>query len=212
VELILIRHGETQRNVLGGNVLCGRADSPLTEEGIRQAAELSKNPALSDVQKVISSNLGRAYTTAKIAFPGKENEIEQSEDFAERSLGELEGKREEDVIREYGYTKDALEVIRHNLGTCRAPGGGENYNDVKARVSRGISKVEFEAKLNGWEKVAIVLHGVAMKVAIADLIGEDLSLAFKMSIPHCEPIVLENRKGSKLYTLKTPTWGRLIKK
>ena len=203
-EIILIRHGQTKRNKMGEKILCGRADSPLTEEGVRQALALSQNPMLLDVQKVISSNLGRAYNTAKLIFP--DMEIEQSEYAAERSLGDLEGLREEDVIKQYGYTKEALKIIRHSYGPHRAP-NGENYSDARERFLILKNYVE----LNDCKKTAIVLHGVIMKIAITDSCGEDPNLAFNLHIPHCEPIVLEKRNESPLYTLKYPTWGRLTK-
>lgn len=203
-EIIFIRHGETKRNKTGEKVLCGRADSPLTEEGVIQALALLQHPMLLDVRKIISSNLGRAYTTAKLIFPGME--IEQSEDATERSLGDLEGMKEEDVIKKYGYTKEALQTIRHSYGPDRAP-NGENYSDVRSRVLRLISGVELE----NWEKVAIVLHGVITKVAITYLCGKNPNLAFELNIPHCQPIVLEKTKKSPLYILKHPNWGSLIK-
>jgi broad specificity phosphatase PhoE len=58
--LLLVRHGQTAANAAGQ--LLGRADVPLTETGLEQAAALAA--ALGPVERVISSPLQRARQTA----------------------------------------------------------------------------------------------------------------------------------------------------
>ncbi|MBR1752384.1 MAG: histidine phosphatase family protein [Ruminococcus sp.] len=68
--IYIIRHGKTELNK--NNVLQGRSDHPLNDEGIKQAqraAELFKGISL---DYVYSSPLIRAVQTAKIAAPRNE--------------------------------------------------------------------------------------------------------------------------------------------
>ena len=58
--LIIVRHGQTTANASG--LLLGRADVPLTETGLEQAAALAA--AVGPVERVISSPLQRARQTA----------------------------------------------------------------------------------------------------------------------------------------------------
>src|ERR1044071_3382976 len=63
--LILIRHGQTDWNA--ENRVQGQANSPLNELGRLQAKELSEKLVFehSDISAVYSSDLDRAYDTAK---------------------------------------------------------------------------------------------------------------------------------------------------
>jgi len=63
-KIILVRHGETDWNVI--HRLQGVTDTKLTETGLKQAERVAARLAkVSDITKVYSSNLTRAFTTAK---------------------------------------------------------------------------------------------------------------------------------------------------
>src|SRR5215472_10619420 len=62
VRILLARHGETVFNVEGR--WQGQADSPLTERGRAQAAELARALGGEQIAAVYSSDLGRAADTA----------------------------------------------------------------------------------------------------------------------------------------------------
>ena len=73
MKLYMIRHGESETNVL--KCFTGWLDAPLTEKG-EADAELVR-PFLSKIQfdKIFSSDLIRAKTTASIAIPGCDPEL-----------------------------------------------------------------------------------------------------------------------------------------
>ncbi len=60
----LTRHGETQWNTV--RRMQGQLNSPLTDNGIRQAEQLAKWLAKEDIDVIYTSPLERAYKTALI--------------------------------------------------------------------------------------------------------------------------------------------------
>ena len=65
--IYIIRHGKTELNQ--ANVLQGRSDHPLNEEGVRQAKEAAAMLSGIRFSHVFSSPLIRAMQTAKIVAP-----------------------------------------------------------------------------------------------------------------------------------------------
>ena len=72
--IYIIRHGKTERNQ--ANVLQGRSDYPLNDEGIRQAEAAADRLRNIRFDHVFSSPLTRAVQTAKIVVPDLEPVIE----------------------------------------------------------------------------------------------------------------------------------------
>ena len=97
MSLYVIRHGETNGNV--NKVLDGRRESPLNDNGKRQAGEAYEQ--LKDIcfDMVFCSPLGRAIETMKIVtkerFP-----ITIEQEVIERSCGEFEGMPFESMDRD----------------------------------------------------------------------------------------------------------------
>lgn len=84
-ELILARHGETEWNTQ--KILQGHLDSPLTTKGIRQAHVLGKRIARIRLDHLYSSDLGRAYETAKIVATYCQKPIQLDPQLREKHLG-----------------------------------------------------------------------------------------------------------------------------
>ena len=109
MKLILIRHGQTQGNILneqGINLFTGALNNKctdLTEKGIEAAKKLKDNPIIKEITKVYCSDLKRAIDTAKLAKPGYKLHIDKR--LRERSLGDFEGKYPEDLEDYENYKK-----------------------------------------------------------------------------------------------------------
>ena len=86
-KIYIIRHGKTAMN--HANLLQGRSDIPLNEEGIRQAQSAADR--LKDVRfdYVFTSPLGRAVQTASIVVPGVKPLVEDL--LIEMDYGPFEG-------------------------------------------------------------------------------------------------------------------------
>jgi len=101
--ILLIRHGETEWNSLGK--WQGQQDSPLTDQGISQAAALGHRLKLSlqQVDRVYSSDLPRAKRTAEIinAILAAREPVHEVSLLRERSFGIFEGRTRDEVMKDF---------------------------------------------------------------------------------------------------------------
>ncbi len=88
--LYIVRHGETEWNVLG--LLQGHMDIPLNKKGKKQAKELSKILDKIKFVKAFSSDLLRARQTAEIIMLSKKITVETTKVLRERYFGCFEGR------------------------------------------------------------------------------------------------------------------------
>ncbi len=89
MKVYVVRHGQTEWNVQ--KKVMGRVDAPLTEIGIEQANEVSKNLENIDIDLIICSPLKRAKQTAEIINNNKNVPIIYDDRIIERYFGNLEG-------------------------------------------------------------------------------------------------------------------------
>ena len=127
MKLYMIRHGESETNVL--KCFTGWLDAPLTEKG-EADAELIR-PFLSKIHfdKIFSSDLIRAKTTAQIALPGCEPEYTPL--LREIDGGTLAGKPLSTPMPEgYSLFRDGYSCF-----------GGESRQDVFDRAKEFLSEI-----------------------------------------------------------------------
>lgn len=89
MKLYVVRHGQTDQNVLG--LVQGDTESDLTEKGREEAKALQELVRSLDVDVVVSSPLRRALDTAKL-ITNNEKEIIIDDRLIERDFGLSEGK------------------------------------------------------------------------------------------------------------------------
>lgn len=91
LEIILIRHGNTEYNDLG--LVQGRIDNPLSEVGVKNTEKASTNfwKKNREFDKAYASPLLRAQQTAKIFLKNK-MDYQIIDGLTERFFGEMEGK------------------------------------------------------------------------------------------------------------------------
>jgi broad specificity phosphatase PhoE len=148
-QLYFIRHGLSEMNKQ--NVLSGRSDTPLAEEGHEQARtaghRASEQGLVFDV--IVSSPLQRAHHTARhiaaaVGYP--HDEIELNDLFQERGYGSLEGYDPRTKLGADYFTDES--VIDHHLGA-------ETLQALQSRADQAL------AYLNSLEHgtVLVVAHG-----------------------------------------------------
>ena len=104
--LLIIRHAESAFN--DQNRIQGHQDSQLTKKGFEQARRLAKRIQHFKIDKVYSSDLGRAYsTTVAITRHLKKVKIIRDPKLREILLGDWEGMTPEEVDKLYerGYQR-----------------------------------------------------------------------------------------------------------
>lgn len=98
--VFLVRHGETDWN--RDKRFQGRTDIPLNELGREQAHFIQPYIEQLKIEHVVSSDLIRAFETAKIAIQDTKLSILKDERFREANIGEAEGLTWEQINEKFG--------------------------------------------------------------------------------------------------------------
>lgn len=156
MKLYLVRHGQSEAN--RKKIHGGCLDVPLTEQG--KADAKSARNLLQDIsfEKVYTSDLIRAIQTADIALP--EYEKEQTSLIREICLGDLEGRKPEDCLEQYGEHY-LIQKANRNFRNF----GGENYDEHVKRAKAFLDMVASEEDIN----VAAFCHEGTIK-CILDIV------------------------------------------
>lgn len=160
-ELLLTRHGETDWNAAGR--WQGHSDTPLNEEGRRQARALAET--LSAVDAVYSSDLARARETAEILAAPHGLEVRIDARLRERGFGAWEGLTNAEIE---GRFPDELGRWRTGKGFGAAD--AEPYEIFAARIESFLDDV---LRHHRDETVLVVAHGGSIRVIHALARGLD---------------------------------------
>ena len=177
--IYIIRHGKTQLNK--ANVLQGRSNSPLNEEGVRQvhaAAEMLKGIPFSHV---FTSPLVRAVQTARIAVPEKEPVIDDR--LIEMDYGPYEGA---------DLTDPAPELLHFFRDFVHHP-APEGMEPLPCVVSRTGDFLEEIRPLSG--NILISTHAIAMKGMLEYLTPDSNGSWWSRFIGNCAVFAVENEDG-----------------
>lgn len=175
LELWLIRHGETDWNK--ERRMQGSSDVPLNQTGLEQAERLAARLNGNTFDRVYSSDLNRAYTTAQIVCP--QSTIIRDARLREINLGRYEGKRWDEVPQE---EQPLMMVWATGPYHQRVP-GGESSDDLQVRVKSWLSE------LPSAERVAAFTHGGTIGATLqiftgrppAKRLGEAGSWSFRLA-------------------------------
>ncbi|HHG75316.1 MAG TPA: histidine phosphatase family protein, partial [Persephonella sp.] len=95
--IILVRHGESEYNAK--RIVQGHIDTDLTPAGIVQARLTAEYLKQFSIQKIISSDLRRAYRTAVIIGDVLDLPVEKDSRIREMSFGQWEGRSYEQIFK-----------------------------------------------------------------------------------------------------------------
>ncbi len=163
--LIIVRHAESAHNLAGR--IQGHHDSGLTPKGLRQARRLAKRLKKFKLDKVYSSDLGRAYTTTlEILRHQKKLKVTRDPLLREIQLGAWEGMTPEEVDKKYnnGYQKWLKKPSACHIDGC------EKLPHFRKRITARVRQI---ALANRGKTVLIVTHGGAITALLADWLKAD---------------------------------------
>ena len=156
-QICLIRHGETDWNVLGK--LQGRTDTVLNDRGKLQAEQCAEHLKEMNWDVMITSPLLRAKQTAMIMNEKINVPLIEMEAFMERSFGDAEGMTAQNRMSAYPN---------------RIYPNQEDAHSLNQRVMTGIQEIN---QRYGQSKVILVAHGAVINTVLAGLsngeIGSD---------------------------------------
>ena len=174
--IYLMRHGATLNNIVEkdkGVLLSGHHNNPLTTEGENQAREVAQKLSSVRFTRVISSDLDRAFATAKIVAPYLT--VEKDEDLRERNLGILEKSGmtsttfwNEEVHRLHAdRTANIINALPHwQLRKAKLIKGMETDEELLIRAGRVLRKVVEE---NTGETVLLVSSSNFIRTFLVDM-------------------------------------------
>lgn len=176
MKLYVVRHGQTDQNVLG--LVQGDTESDLTEKGREEAKALQDLVKSLNVDVVVSSPLRRAVDTAKL-ITNNEKEIIIDDRLIERDFGLSEGKPvDEELTVKYWNFKLNTDINQV-----------EKVQDLMFRITEFIEDMrnKYDDK-----KVLVVAHSAILRAIHYAINGipEDGDL-LKIEIPNLRIIEYE---------------------
>lgn len=156
--LILVRHAQSEANeklIAEG----GGGNSPLTDEGQKQAARLSQHlyENHSKISRIYSSPQIRAHDTAKAVAERFKLQIQLEHDLREGMLGDWEGS----------LSTQERDWLSLNTDPHYDDHGGESPFDLGRRCGQQLLTI---ARQHPQEAVLIVSHGAALSHGLAHVL------------------------------------------
>lgn len=158
VKITYFVHGTTTDNE--AELSSGWNDVELSELGRRQSEELRDKTAQHNFDVVFTSDLSRAYNSARITWGDKYGIIQDAR-LRECNYGDLNGK-----------PSDTVEPMQEKSVTTPMP-NGESYEDVRARI--GYFLDDLKQNYDG-KHIAIVAHKapqLALDVLVKNMTWEE---------------------------------------
>jgi len=167
LRLILIRHGETERNS-EARLQGGKSDIPLNEKGRRQAHCLGLALQAEKLKAIYSSPLKRALDTALAISVHHHLEIQIDHALAEIDMGFIDGL---DLTEVKESQADFWNRWRQEDYSAALP-GGESPLQVQQRAWGAIQDI---IRRHREGSVAVVSHGISLQTIITAMLGAPLS-------------------------------------
>lgn len=174
-KIYIFRHGETDWNREGR--FQGHSDIPLNDTGRSQAQALIPLLKKHTVEVIVSSDLSRAWETAKIVSNTLDIPLLMDSDLREAHLGEAQGLLFDEIEKKFG--PQHLKRWRSSLPTDAdiAYTGGETGKQVTERAFRALSRLIW---LEDFHKIGVSTHGGVIRRIAQRL------------MPDAEPIPIPN--------------------
>ena len=185
VEIIIVRHGETEWNV--GEIFRGRVEIGLNETGKKQAELLVQYLSDLKIEAIYSSPLKRAMEVAQAIAKYHRLNVEVSQGLNDLDFGEWQGLPRREVREK--YPEVYAEWVNHPE-RVKLP-GGESLDEVRKRALTVVGKVI--AKHQG--NIILVSHRVVNNALICALLGLDNSHFWNIRLDTCGVTIFDYENG-----------------
>lgn len=170
-KIILIRHGETNWNLTGRYQ--GQTDIALSEKGLSQVKYVADRLYREAIDAVYSSDLDRAYQTAKGIAVKHKLSVKKDERFREINFGAWEGLTYDEIQAKW---PNELKLFFSTTSQAEIP-DGEKITMLAERVSAAIKQIVAD---NPDKTIAIVAHGMVIRAAIAHFLHLPLDYVWSL--------------------------------
>jgi len=183
VRFILIRHGQTDWNVIGRYQ--GQADPPLNQRGLEQAHQLADELEAVQLDWLVSSPLQRALQTAEVIGHQLHIPVRTDPRLMEIHQGEWQTRLRSDIEDHYPELFKSWETEPWQV----TPPGGESLQQVQERVYQAMDEI-----LTRWPEqvVGIVAHRIPIALIKMRYQGLDPESIRTLELPNTyyETIIL----------------------
>lgn len=160
--LVVWRHGRTPWNA--EKRFQGQTDVPLDDVGLAQAEQAARVLAALGPERIVSSDLTRARTTAQALADLTGLDVATDVDLRETHAGEWEGLNRDEIEERFPGAMEAW-----SADPDARPGGGEDRREVSARVVAAIERALDGISADG--TLVVATHGGSARAAIGALLG-----------------------------------------
>lgn len=163
--IIAIRHGETAWNV--DTRLQGHLDIPLNDTGLWQARQAALALADEPIDAIYSSDLQRAWVTARAIAETTQAPLTAHQGLRERSFGVLQGHTFEEL-----EAKEPEQAYRwRKRDPAFAPEGGESLIALRERITATTHAL---ASQHVGGQIVLVAHGGVLDVLYRAATRQDI--------------------------------------
>ena len=192
--VMVVRHGETEWNTEGRRQ--GHLDSTLTAKGRAQAEALAQRFTPESCDAIYSSDLGRAYETARTIAEKTGHEVVPDARLRERNLGIFQGLDGDEIRARY-----PTEYEEHrNGGADHAVPEGESFRE---QTERNMLCLEELAKRHAGEVIMVVTHGGVLSALFRHTLDISLDAPRRFSFKNASVNLFKFQDG--IWGLET--WG-----
>lgn len=178
--LVFIRHGETD---MAGK-FCGHSNPDLNSGGKGQAAAAAEMVASLGIERICSSDLHRAWNTAKVVGHRIGVTPEPWPGLREMFFGEWEGL--EWTYIEKKFPEESVRWL--NEFPLRSAPGGEAYGTFTARIDSAIGSLLRDGENR---RTAIVTHRGVMRYALTRFCAFPEAVAWRVTAPYGAVVVAD---------------------
>ncbi|HUD81522.1 MAG TPA: histidine phosphatase family protein [Patescibacteria group bacterium] len=170
----ICRHGQTENNK--NKRLSGWIDTPLTADGIKNAATSAEKLRSIKFDKIISSDLGRAFITAYLISRklGYTSTIELSKELREVNYGDL-------ANLPYSGAESVYPELSATENTNYIPPQGESLAQMQQRVMACIKVI---SQANPDKTILLSCHDGTINAVFASFTGRDIGTVDADSANH----------------------------
>lgn len=161
MELILLRHGETEFN--RADVFRGRVDLPLNRRGRKQAEAAAAYLSPLSFQAFYSSPLRRSVETATAVAESHGGKVETLDAFIDVDYGAWSGKSVDEVRKGW---PEVFRLWVEDPGKVTFP-GGESLQAVRRRLKAGLERLARDHA----GRVLLVGHKLINRLVICIVLG-----------------------------------------
>jgi 2,3-bisphosphoglycerate-dependent phosphoglycerate mutase len=162
--LFLFRHGETDWNREGR--MQGQTDTPLNATGLAQAEALADRLRAHQLDAIVSSDLSRALTTARIVAAALGVPLTTDHGLRETSVGAAEGMIWADAKARFG---EALTERWYSDSDAAFPGGESGI----ATLTRGLAALRRYAAAHTYQRIGVSTHGAMLRQLVRHALPPD---------------------------------------